>query len=198
MTKPYSQACENNKAPILAVLREVFAGCRRILEIGSGTGQHAVFFAGQLPDLLWQTADLAANHEGINSWVAEAGLSNVLPPIALNVSDRCWPAAYDGIFTANSLHIMAWGLVEDFFKGVGRTLPVGGVLCIYGPFNYQGNYTSDSNAQFDRWLKQRDPLSAIRDVEAVLNLAREQGLSCIADHPMPANNRLLVWVRERA
>ena len=195
MSKPYSAACENNKGPILDVLREAFADCGQILEIGSGTGQHAVFFAAELPQLLWQTSDLSCNHRGITSWVAESGLDNVLPPLLLDVSESAWPRGFDGMYTANTLHIMAWPLVRDFFLGVGRSLSAGGRLCIYGPFNYRGCYTSDSNAQFDRWLRQRDPASGIRDIEAVLALAEAQGLTLISDHEMPANNRLLVWQR---
>ena len=192
--KPYSESCEQNRAPILAVLREVFADRRRLLEIGSGTGQHAVYFAPELPHLLWQTGDVAQYHPGIRLWLAEAALPNVLAPIALDVNDTGWHSGrYDAVFSANTLHIMSWPEVERFFAGVGTVLEPGGVLVVYGPFNYNGNYTSDSNARFDAWLKQRDPASGVRDFEAVNALAKSQGLVLQQDIAMPANNRSLVW-----
>ena len=195
MNKPFSQACENNQAPILAMLREAMAGCQQVLEIGSGTGQHALYFASALSQVNWQTSDLLCNHAGILSWLRDAQLPNALAPLPLDVRDSPWPAGYDGIFTANTLHIMAWDCVEAFFTGVEGALSSGGVLCVYGPFNYRGQFTSDSNARFDCWLKQRDPASGIRDIEAVQELAVAAGLVLSADHAMPANNRLLVWRR---
>jgi SAM-dependent methyltransferase len=195
--KPLSESCERNKEPILGVLRVEFSEVRRVLEIGSGTGQHAVYFGGQLPNLTWQTSDLEANHEGILQWVKEAALANVLPPLLLDaLRSETWPdEVFDGVFSANSLHIMSWAAVEQFFPLVGRVLAPGGVLAVYGPFNYGGQYTSDSNRNFDQWLKNRDPLSAIRDFEAVDALARAQGLDLVQDVAMPANNRTLVWRR---
>ena len=192
--KPYSESCEQNRAPILAVLREVFADRSRLLEIGSGTGQHAVYFAPELPHLLWQTADVPLHHPGIRLWLDEAALPNVRAPIALDVNDSGWHGGrYDAVFSANTLHIMSWPEVERFFAGVGAVLEPGGVLVVYGPFNYNGTYTSDSNARFDAWLKQRDPASGVRDFEAVNALAQIQGLVLPQDIAMPANNRSLVW-----
>ena len=194
--KPFAESCEQNRAPIIAVLVEVFAGRRRVLEIGSGTGQHAVYFAPDLPHLVWQTADVAQHHAGIRQWLAEAALPNVLPPLALDVNEASWHRGrYDAVFSANTLHIMSWPEVEKFFAGVDAVLEPGGVLTVYGPFNYGGAFTSESNARFDAWLKARDPAAGVRDFEAVDALARAHGLTLQRDIAMPANNRTLVWLR---
>ena len=195
-SKPFSESCVQNRDPILAVLRDVLADRRKVLEIGSGTGQHAVYFAPELPHLTWQTADVSAHHDGIRMWLDEAALPNVLPPIELDVNQHGWRSGrYDAVFSANTLHIMGWPEVEQFFEGVGCVLEPGGVLAIYGPFNYNGAFTSESNARFDAWLKSRDPVSGVRDFEAVDALARAQGLVLQQDIAMPANNRTLVWQR---
>ena len=194
--KPFAESCEENKRPILAVLEQAFADCREILEIGSGTGQHAVFFAARLPHLVWQTSDLREHHAGIRAWLTEAGLPNLRPPIALDVARDPWPdSRYDGVFSANTSHIMHWHEVEAMFAGVGRVLAPGGHFCLYGPFNLDGRYTSESNARFDAWLRARDPGSGLRDLEALDRLAHAAGLALSANHPMPANNRTLVWTR---
>jgi SAM-dependent methyltransferase len=198
MTKQFSAACERNREPILSVLREAFAHCSRVLEIGSGTGQHAVFFGAHLPHLTWQTSDLPQNHASIVAWQRECRLPNVLPPLALDTAGGDWPQGpYDGVFSANTCHIMAWHEVEAMFAGIKRVLAPQGVCCIYGPFNYGGKFTSASNAQFDASLKAHAPHMGIRDFEEVNRLARESGLMLQADHAMPANNRLLVWTREK-
>lgn len=195
-SKPFAPACERNQGPILEVLRQYFPNRRRVLEIGSGTGQHAVHFAPAFPDAVWQTSDMAENLPGIRQWLDEAALPNTPAPLMLDVTGQ-WPnASFDAIFSANSLHIMPWSAVEQFFDGVGRVLEPGGILTVYGPFNYHGAYTSDSNREFDGWLKQRSELSAIRDFEAVDRLAQGIGCKLIEDHTMPANNRLLVWRRQ--
>jgi SAM-dependent methyltransferase len=194
--KPFSESSAENREPILAVLREVFADCRKVLEIGSGTGQHAVYFGAELSHLSWQTADLPQHHAGIRMWLDEAALPNVLAPIALDVNRSDWlDGRYDAVFSANTLHIVSWPEVEKLFAGVGRVLQPGGVLAIYGPFNYNGRFTSPSNARFDQWLKQRDPASGVRDFEAVDALARAQNLILQRDIGMPVNNRTLVWRR---
>jgi cyclopropane fatty-acyl-phospholipid synthase-like methyltransferase len=192
--KPFSESCVQNREPILAVLRVVFADRSHVLEIGSGTGQHAVYFGAELLHLRWQTADVTPHHAGVRLWLAEAALPNVLPPLALDVNQTAWHSGrYDAVFSANTLHIMSWPEVEQFFAGVGEVLEPGGVLAVYGPFNYNGAFTSDSNARFDAWLKARDPASGVRDFEAVDALARAQGLILQQDFEMPANNRTLVW-----
>jgi SAM-dependent methyltransferase len=194
--KPYAESCEQNRAPILAVLQEVFADRERVLEIASGTGQHAVYFGQELPHLTWQTSELQSNHAGIQAWLDEARLPNVLQPLAIDVNDAHWPAEQvDAIFNANTVHIVAWPAVERMFAGIGRILAAGGILCLYGPFNYGGQFTSESNARFDVWLKSRDPNSGVRDFEAINQLAEAQGLMLVKDIAMPSNNRTLVWQR---
>ncbi len=195
--KPCSESCDQNRAPIQAVLEAVFADRKQVLEIASGTGQHAVYFGQALPHLTWQTSELPANHAGIQAWLDEACLPNVLPPLPLDVNAPVWPVAeqVDAIFNANTVHIVAWPAVERMFAGIGRVLAVGGILCMYGPFNYGGRFTSESNARFDAWLKSRDPLSGVRDFEAIQGLAEAQGLQLLRDIDMPANNRSLVWQR---
>lgn len=194
--KPHSAACERNREPILAVLREHFGVCRHVLEIGSGTGQHAVYFAAAMPWLTWQASDRAEQLPGIRAWLDEAALPNTPAPLALDVLDR-WPSLdVDAVFSANTLHIMGWTGVQAFFEGVGARLKhPAGMLVVYGPFNYGGTYTSASNREFDAWLKARDPQSGIRDFEAVDALAQKAGLRLQADVEMPANNRCLVWRR---
>ena len=194
---PHAPACDRNRDPILEVLREHFADRRRVLEIGSGTGQHAMYFARAMPWLQWQASDVADNLPGIRAWLDEARLPNTPAPLALDVLQP-WPVVRaDAVFTANTLHIMGWNGVQAFFRGVGQVLADApcGTLVAYGPFSYGGDYTSDSNREFDAWLKARDPQSGIRDFEAVDALAGEAGLRLEADIAMPANNRCLAWRR---
>ncbi|MBW8183791.1 DUF938 domain-containing protein [Shewanella nanhaiensis] len=195
---PFSQACENNKAPILDVIRPLFLNSRHLLEIGTGTAQHAVHFAQHLPHLIWQTSDQQGYLEGIEMRLAQVQLMNLRQPLTLDVT-QTWPLSkqvnFDAMFTANTLHIMSKEMVEAFFNGVGEHLQPQGQLCIYGPFNYGGNYTSESNAMFDIWLAEQNPQSAIRDIEWIVQLAKEQDLKLMADHTMPANNRLLHFVK---
>jgi len=191
---PFSQACENNKPYILDILRDVFADRTAVLEIGSGTGQHACHFAGNLVHLAWQPTDIPENLPVLSPRVRAYTGDNLLPPLALDVRDNPWPVPVpDAVFTANSLHIMAFEAVEQLFAGLARGRPSDCVLAVYGPFNYGGRYTSDSNARFDQWLAQQHPDSAIRDFEAVNALAQEAGFALESDNAMPANNRLLVW-----
>lgn len=195
--RPFSQACENNKDPILRVIRPVFSRPLTVWEIGSGTGQHACYFAGQLPHVNWQPTDRQENIAGIALWRQAAGLANLRPPLILDVTDAAWPCTrIEALFTANTLHIMSWRQVQVVFDRLGQYLAPDAPVCIYGPFNYQGRYTSDSNARFDQWLKGRDPLSGIRDFEAVTALAASIGLQLVDDVAMPANNRLLVLSRQ--
>ena len=193
---PFSEACERNKDPILDVLRTALAGCSDVLEIGSGTGQHAVHFARQLGHLDWQPTDRAENLATLAARIAVDGPPNLRSPLELDVTSLHWPfVRTDAVFSANTLHIMSWEEVRSFFGGVGRILGRGGLLAVYGPFRYAGRYTSDSNAAFDCGLRQRNSASGIRDFEAVNELAADQGLAPLADHAMPANNQLLLWRR---
>jgi cyclopropane fatty-acyl-phospholipid synthase-like methyltransferase len=191
-----SEACERNKGPILEVLRAELAASERVLEIGSGTGQHAVHFAAHLPHLAWQPSELLENLPPLSERLGLERLPNLQPPLTLDVRDDPWRVApVDAVFSANTLHIMSWSSVCEFFRGLSGVLAAPGVLCVYGPFRYHGRHTSDSNAEFDRWLKARDPESGVREFEALDALARAAGLALTADHAMPANNRTLVWRR---
>jgi SAM-dependent methyltransferase len=195
---PFSEACERNKGPILEILSEVLPEPARVLEIGSGTGQHAVHFGRHLPHVSWQSSERAEYLAGLIARIEAEGTPNLPPPIALDVTQTAWPAQkFDAIYSANTLHIMSWPEVEAFFAGVGRILRDGGSLVVYGPFRYSGAFTTESNAEFDCALRARDPSSGIRDFEAVDALAAAQGLRLLADYVMPANNQLLVWARVR-
>ena len=195
MNKPFSPSCDRNRDPILEVLRIYFADRYTALEIGSGTGQHAVYFAEALPHLIWQPSDLAENLPGIALWLEEAQLPNVLSPIVIDAKHE-WPTKkYDAVFTANTLHIMSWREVQALFAKLSLVLSRDAVVAIYGPFNYEGKFTSESNASFNEWLKARGAHMAIRDFEAVNALANNIGLQLVTDIAMPANNRMLVWRR---
>lgn len=193
----HSEACERNKDPILQILKTVFSDCRHVIEIGSGTGQHAVHFAKLLPHLIWQPSELGENIGSLKERIDLEGTENINSPIELDVSTQSWDVNdVDAVFTANTFHIMSWQLVKCFFSGLGRVLMSGGKLCVYGPFRYEGNYTSDSNEKFDGFLKNIDPQSGIRDFDAVNKLAIEQGLKLIEDHNMPANNQCVIWIKK--
>jgi cyclopropane fatty-acyl-phospholipid synthase-like methyltransferase len=194
--KPFAAACERNREPILDVLRPFFADRRHVLEIGSGTGQHAVHFAAAMPHLVWQTSERAGHLDGIRAWLDDAALSNTPAPIALDAADVEWPVArYDAVFSANTLHIMAWHEVEQLFAHLRGVTSEDAVLAVYGPFNLAGRFTSESNAAFDASLKQRAQHMGIRDLEAVDALAADAGFARIGDHALPANNRCVVWRR---
>jgi len=193
--RPHAESCDQNREPIAEVLGRHAEGRVSVLEIGSGTGQHAVYFAGRFEWLDWQPSDLEEQHAGIDAWRRHSGCANVRAPLPLDVSGE-WPdRQFDLVFTANTLHIMARDEVEDFFAAVPRVMHAGSRLLIYGPFNYEGRYTAISNARFDQWLRQQDPLSGIKDFEWLQDLAVRAGLECIEDVAMPENNRMLVWQR---
>jgi hypothetical protein len=184
--KPFSEASERNRDPILAILKRVFKQTRQVLEIGSGTGQHAAYFSAALPHLAWQASDRAENLPGIRLWGVD--------PIELDVDGK-WPEIEaDAVFSANTVHIMSWPQVERMFGEIGRIASVR-TFCLYGPFNYGGRHTSESNARFDAILRGRDPASGLRDVEEIMETGRKAGLRLVEDNPMPANNRLLVFAR---
>ncbi|MBU2956021.1 DUF938 domain-containing protein [Marinobacter sp. F3R08] len=193
--KPFSQSCENNKAPILEKLAGVFKQPGTILEIGTGTGQHAVHFASHLPHLTWQPSDHPRNAQLSNSWLQDSGLTNIYPPIALNVLDGDWSSlpAITGAFSANTAHIMAWHEVQAMFRGISGVMPVDGIFCLYGPFSYSGQHTSEGNERFDRSLNAEASHMGIRDMEDIKALGEHSGLALEEDFDMPANNRLLVW-----
>ncbi|MDP5138808.1 DUF938 domain-containing protein [Rheinheimera baltica] len=192
---PFSQACENNKAPILSVLQQALQGCSLVLEVGGGTGQHAEYFATALTHLTWQTSDQSIYLSDLSRRIQLAALANLPSPLLFDVSEQLiLQQKFDAVFSANTLHIMPWPVVEQFFAQIGALTTADATLCIYGPFKYAGKFTSDSNARFDFSLKQRSAAMGIRDIEAVLTLAKQQGFHLIHDVAMPANNQLL-WFK---
>ncbi len=192
--KPYSESCTQNQDVILKQLKTLCPIPANVLEIGSGTGQHAVYFAKQMPHLNWYTSDRAEYHTGIKQWLDEAQLSNTHYPIELNVAQKSWPDLnIDIIFSANTAHIMSKVEVESFFDGVGKQLKNNGLFILYGPFNDNGKYTSESNARFDIWLKQQNPNSSIKDFRFLNLLAQQSKLELIQQINMPANNQILCW-----
>jgi cyclopropane fatty-acyl-phospholipid synthase-like methyltransferase len=193
--KPFSPACARNQDAILAVLREQFADRARVLEIGSGTGQHAVHFAPALPQLIWQTSDVAANLPGIRQWLDEARCANTPPPLAFDINGTAPAGRFDAVFSANTLHIMGWPEVQRLFALLPALMTDDALLTVYGPFNYHGQFTSESNARFDASLRADHPQRGIRDVEAVDALAQSAGLALRDDRAMPANNRCITWRR---
>ena len=194
----FSQPAENNQAPIQAQLARLFSRPADILEIGSGSGQHAVYIASHLPHLRWQPSDQGDYLPALAENIRQLAPANVLAPVYLDIgAPTPWPKA-DNIYMANVVHIMPAALLQPLFQQAARTLPAYGQLCIYGPFKYAGEFTTASNADFDLWLKARNPRSGIRDIETLQHLARESGLSQQQDLAMPANNQLLVFVKPAA
>lgn len=193
--KPYAESCEQNQQVILEILQQVFTDPGQVLEIGSGTGQHALFFTSHMPHLGWQPTDIDSQLAGIRLWMEDADHDRIQPPRELDLSHTRWRIenGFDYAFTANTTHIVSWPLVQSMFRGIAESLKSGGLFAQYGPFNYGGQYTSDSNARFDDWLKGRDPESGIRNFEDLQVLARTQGMALDNDYAMPANNRILVW-----
>ncbi len=196
MELPFSQASESNKVAILDVIRHLFLENQTVLEIGSGTGQHGVFFAENLPGVIWQCADQVAYHDTISQRINAAGLPNLRHPIALEAISFDWTSIkVDAVFTANTAHIMSWSAVVAMFKGVSQCL-LEGSFVQYGPFNRDGKFTSPSNQQFHDSLVKSDPAMGIRDDARLIEVAREFGMTLIDDIAMPANNRILVWSKK--
>jgi len=197
MNKPFSAACERNRDAILAVLQQVVTHKdERLLEIGAGTGQHAVYFAAQFPWLDWHPTDVTANLAGISMWISEAKLRNVIKPVRLDVKTDDFPKLrFDLVYTANTFHIMSWKDCKSCMKLMGNRLREGARAVIYGPFKYNGEFTSESNATFDLALKESDPSSGIRAFEDVNRAMEKNGFELVEDHEMPAHNRALVYRR---
>ena len=194
---PHAPAAERNAAPILDVLRFEFANVQHVLEIGSGTGQHAVAVGAAMPHLEWQTSDLDEHHAGIRAWIATAGLSNVREPVSLNVLTADLPPnRYDAVFSANTAHIMNSTAVEKMFALVATTLRDGGLFCLYGPFREAGAFSTPSNAEFDKSLRAQNIGMGIRDLEALDELAAAGKLRRMRRYAMPANNLLVVWQQQ--
>lgn len=190
---PFSEACERNKLPILEVLKQVLPDRGRILEIGSGTGQHVVFFAAELPGLTWQPSDRRENLPGLSERIGLQGTGNIRQAIELDVK-QAWPQAEcDAVYSSNTAHIMGWESVCAMFAGVGSLLRAAGIFCLYGPFNEGGKFTSESNEEFDRNLRARDPAMGIRHLEALESLACTHQMILERQFRLPANNSLLVF-----
>ena len=194
--RPFAEYAARNAAPILEILRREFRNSSRVLEIGSGTGQHAVTFAAALDHLQWQTSDLDENHAGIRAWVDNAGLDNVSAPLSMDVREApVNEKAYDAAFSSNTAHIMGIDAVEKMFSLIGKALRDGGVFCLYGPFRRDGAFNTQSNADFDANLRERDPAMGIRHIETLDNFAAAAGLKRIRLYAVPSNNNVAVWVR---
>ena len=191
----YSEACERNKQPILEVLGTVLPASGRVLEIGSGTGQHVVHFARALPRIEWQPSDRKEYLADLAQRLEREGAPNIQPALELDVG-ASWPdGPFAAVYSANTAHIMSWGEVRDMFEGVGRVLAPGGVFCLYGPFNEDGAFTAPSNAAFDHQLRQRDPHMGLRDLRDLESLARAHRMTRVNRFMLPANNQLLVFAR---
>ena len=196
--KPFSQACERNRIPILKVMQGLITSDdQRLLEVGSGTGQHAVYLAPHFPHMIWVTSDVKENHEGIKMWLAESGAPNIIGPGEFQVGEDKFPNGnFDVVFTANTFHIMTWYQCEELMDMLGKNLVAGAKVLIYGPFNYNGKFTSPSNEEFDESLRKRDPLMGIRDFEEVVRYMEKRAFGLLQDNEMPANNRLLVFEKK--
>nr|WP_320135611.1 DUF938 domain-containing protein [uncultured Amphritea sp.] len=195
----FSPASARNGEPILQRLTELLAGDETVLEVGSGTGQHAVHFAGSLSGLRWLPSDIEQQLPLLQANLDRHGGDNIASSRLLDLQQSDWHAGLDPvdlIYSANTLHIMGWAEVVTLFRHLDQMLTPQGQLIIYGPFRYSQNFTSQSNAEFDQWLKARNPVSGIRDFEAVNALAMQAGLLLQDDIKMPANNQLLVWQKE--
>ncbi|MEE8495279.1 MAG: DUF938 domain-containing protein [Xanthomonadales bacterium] len=193
---PCSESCERNKAPILEVLQQLLPASGKILEIGSGTGQHIVYFAPHFPSLQWQPSDRDEYLQGLTARLGQEGSPNILPPIKLDVLEQ-WPEGFfDAAYSANTAHIMGWVAVCATFAGLGACLAPGGLYCLYGPFNQDGRFTADSNREFDSHLRSRDPQMGLRDLAALESLANRSQMVLHKQFPMPANNQLLVFQKK--
>lgn len=194
--RPFAEYAARNAAPILEILEREFRDASRVLEIGSGTGQHAVGFASALNHLHWQTSDLDENHAGIKDWLDFARLENVAPPLSIDVRVASVEASIcDAAFSSNTAHIMGIDAVERMFSLVGRALSVGGVFCLYGPFRQGKAFNTPSNEAFDASLRQRDPVMGIRDIQKLDEFATAAGMQRARFYAVPSNNNVAVWIK---
>jgi len=192
--KPFATSAERNAEPILEVLTHEFRDCSEVLEIGSGTGQHAVRFAAALGHLDWQSSDMEENHGGINAWIDGSGLKSVRAPLLLDVrEDDVRASAYDAVYSANTAHIMSFEAVTCMFSLVGRALRPNGIFCLYGPFRQNGEFSTASNEQFDASLRSRDPAMGMRDLGELDELAAANNLVRTGLYAMPSNNMIALW-----
>lgn len=196
MIRPYAESCDQNKDVIHQVIQPYLKPGTNVLEIGSGTGQHAVHFSRLNSEIQWQPSDRAEYLPGITSWLDFANLENLRKPVLLDVQQEWADEKFDIVFTANSLHIMGDIEAEACIKGAAKCLKSSGHLIVYGPFNYNGQFTSESNCRFESWLKQNNPDSGIKHFEVLNEIAEQSGLKLLDDVAMPANNRILIWQLE--
>lgn len=198
MEKPHSPSCERNQQFILDVLKTIIKPSdSNLLEIGTGTAQHAVFMAPKFSHLNWQTSDLKINHAGINWMIDDSKIANIKRPLEYQANQTEFPQVNaDIVYTANTLHIMSWRSVEVLIAQLGAHLKTGANIVIYGPFNYDGKFTSESNAKFELWLKQQNSQSGIRDFESIVSSFEKYNIRLISDIEMPANNRILHFMKE--
>ena len=193
----YAPAAERNRGPILEVLRRLVPHGARVLEVASGTGQHAAFFAAGLPATRWQPSEgdpcaLAS----IAAWAESEGASNVSEPVVVNAASPDWPVgAFDVVYCSNLVHIAPWSCTLGLLRGAQRHLPPGGLLVLYGPFRVDGRHTSESNVAFDRGLRAQDPRWGVRDLREIEEKAAERDLSFREKVAMPANNLVVVFER---
>jgi cyclopropane fatty-acyl-phospholipid synthase-like methyltransferase len=196
----FSESTARNRGPILAVLERVLAKDAKVLEIASGAGEHAVSTARAMPNVLWQPSDPDPDSRAsIAAWIAHEQLTNVLPPLAIDVLIEDWGVGktFDAIVAINMIHIAPWEATLGLFCGARQSLRPGGVLFLYGPFKSDGVHTAPSNETFDQWLKQRDPAFGVRDLGDVARLGEENGLALREAVAMPANNLSVVFVKAR-
>lgn len=195
--KAYALSCDRNSDPILNVFKEKLVGREQLLEIGSGTGQHAVFMAPFFPKLTWTLTDREENHKAIIQWLFDYPRANLRGPLSYDLEKDSFPEGnFDTVFTANTIHIISWGLALKMFEQVSSALPKDGLFLIYGAFNYDGKFTSESNERFEKWLKDRDEKSGIRNFEDVVSELSKKGMDLFEDIEMPANNRMLVFIKK--
>lgn len=195
-SKSHSPSYERNRDPILAVLRDVFAQTQSVLEIGSGSGEHAVYFAQHLAHLSWQPTNRPDELDSVEAWVEEAGLENLRAPLELDLFDELEARVEpDAIVAINVIHIAPWAATERLFELAENLLAPGGLVYLYGPFRYAERALEPSNEDFDGWLRARDPASGIREFEAVTAIAEAHGFLRVEDRAMPANNRSIWWRR---
>lgn len=193
---PIVESCLKNQRPILDVLGRFLPKNAKVLEVGSGTGQHAAYMTEHLPGIRWQPTEVRQRLTEVACWQKHCNRAEFLPPLELDVRQDIWPAGeVDAVFSANVVHFVSWPEVERMFIGAARVLKVGGQMILYGPYNYDGQFTSEGNVNLDLWLREQNPESGIKDFEQVLLLARKHHLHLRADEEMPANNRTLVFQR---
>ncbi len=195
--KPYAISCDRNSAPILEVLKEYLKDYKKLVEMGAGTGQHAIYMAPHFPELEWYLLDQKDRHEGIKTWLHDFPRANVKGPIEYSIGENDWPISdCDVVFTSNTLHIVSWEKDLQFFDDLTNALSSGGLFMAYGAFNYNGDFSSESNKKFEEWLKERDPASGIKDFEKVKAELEKRDFELVKDHEMPSNNRLLVFKKK--